>query len=107
MDRKTEDRILRIYWILSIIGLVGPACYIVGFVLLASIFGGVALPGAIGIMYVLGIVVKYFPMLLSPISIVTALIMKFRYDIEMIWPLMAAILFYSIHMYFVIESWLL
>ncbi|MHC4773058.1 MAG: hypothetical protein ACYS8S_05685 [Planctomycetota bacterium] len=106
-QRTREDRILRIYWFFSFIALVGPVCYLLGFLMIVMIFGGFAVPGTIGIIYIVGILIRYFPLFLSPAAVVVALIMKFRYDIEMIWPLKTAILAYAIYLYHSIENQLL
>ena len=104
MDRSAEDRFYRIYWIASIVALVGPVCYLVGYLLVALTMGGVGVPGTRGIINILMVLAPIFPLILSPIAIITALVMKFRHNIEMIWPLKTAILFYAIVLYHFIEN---
>ena len=104
MDRETEDRICRIYGILSLIGIIGPACSIAAFLLFALLMGGVPVPGAGGLAIGLGFLVMVFPLIVSPLAIIAALILKFRYNIEMIWTLKTAIVFYVIVLYNSIQN---
>lgn len=106
-SRKRNDRICRIYRILSWFAIIGPATVIVGYVLFCLVMGGVPVPGTGGIFYIIGFLARIFPLIASPLAIGAALFMKFRYGLEMNRPLKAAILFYAIVLYNVIEYRLL